>query len=141
MALRLHICTKELRFERGCSLAAAAAAPIARKRVEEAHRAFTRGEAEFDHKQLSILFCVSSQKGCSWRRKDHHCCTSDAALAPSGARYTYTLFSFQQESKRRSSKPNPEGSRGVYLSCLSQETLLARCSWGLSEARHTSATV
>ena len=44
MALRLHICTKELRFERGCSLAAAAAAPIARKRVEEAHRAFTRGQ-------------------------------------------------------------------------------------------------
>ena len=48
MALRLRICTKELRFERGCSLAAAAAAPITRKRVEEAHRAFTRGEAEFD---------------------------------------------------------------------------------------------
>ena len=28
MALRLHICTKELRFERGCCLAAAADAPI-----------------------------------------------------------------------------------------------------------------
>ena len=60
MALRLHICTKELRFERGCSLAAAAAAPIARKRVEEAHRAFTRGQAEFDFDAIIELGSIHS---------------------------------------------------------------------------------
>ena len=56
----LPLSSRPSNAESGRSLAAAASAPIARKRVEEAHRAFTRGQAEFDFDAIIELGSIHS---------------------------------------------------------------------------------